>query len=246
MEELKGKTILVGKEPNNGRLKIAVDGKSTLISSMGCVPNSVSRCKPAEGIAHCSISVDMDGKMKVRNLKSQNTTKVNGLEVEEKRIDTWSSVTLGKDNYAINISTILEEAKKLLPRTFSLRPLEIVWKKYENDLLAMQVEQAKRANRQRLHGAVSFLSMGASFIPGIGNVIKIFIVISAVLYLFYTMWQGSKKENMFAIKKHEREMQFQNEYVCPNPNCRCFKGSSPYITLKNTLTCPVCKCKYTV
>ena len=71
MEQLKGKTILIGKEPSQGRLLVALpgSGKSAAIGLPGSVPASVSRCRPAEGIAHAKISIDQSGNIILTNLK---------------------------------------------------------------------------------------------------------------------------------------------------------------------------------
>ena len=90
IENLKGKTILVGKEPGNGRLFVSVkingQPKTAAIGEMNSVPNSVSRCKPAENTAHCKIEVDATGNLIVTNLKPQNVTYVNGAEIVSKKV----------------------------------------------------------------------------------------------------------------------------------------------------------------
>lgn len=88
MERLKGKTILVGKEPGQGRLLVAVleTGKAAAIGSPGCVPNSVSRCKPADGVAHVKITIDQSENMVLTNMKPQNVTFINGTEIVSKHV----------------------------------------------------------------------------------------------------------------------------------------------------------------
>ena len=87
---LKGKTILVGKEPGNGRLFVSVkingQPKTAAIGEMNSVPNSVSRCKPTENTAHCKIEVDNSENITVANLKPQNVTYVNGAEIVSKKV----------------------------------------------------------------------------------------------------------------------------------------------------------------
>ena len=112
MERLKGKTILIGKEPGQGRLAIVVDGKAGVLGTVGCVPNCVSRCK--DGLAHCKITVAQDGSMTITNLKEQNVTFVNGAAVVSKKIAVNSRVQLGKDRYYIDVKTVLQAAAKLV------------------------------------------------------------------------------------------------------------------------------------
>lgn len=250
MEKLKGKTILIGREPINSRLRIALDGKIANIGQMHSVPDCVSRCVPAEGKAHCSITIDTNGRLKIKNLKSANTTCVNGVQVIEKSINLQDTLSLGCDGYIISVQTIIETAKKFVTAespdlTFSLRPLESVWNQYDKDILDMQVEQAKAANRSRLIGILSMSSMFLMFIPLEGGFISTcrpILIGGALLFSVYLYWQG---RNLFVLKKRERDAQFAKEYVCPNPECDHYKGPQPYNTLKTMTMCPVCKCKYT-
>ena len=81
LDNLRGKTILIGKEPGNGRLLISVNikgqVKNTTLGEMGCVPSCVSRCIPSDGVAHCKIDIDISGNITLTNAKPQNTTCVN-------------------------------------------------------------------------------------------------------------------------------------------------------------------------
>lgn len=116
MEKLKGKTILIGKEPERGRLLVAVAGNAggAAIGTPGSVPSCVSRCKPAEGTAHAKLTVDGSGNMTITNLKPQNVTYVNGSEISSKRIVITDAVELGKDRYAVSVPVIVETARKIV------------------------------------------------------------------------------------------------------------------------------------
>ena len=63
MQNLKGKNILIGKEPGAGRLLVAIEGTqfNTAIGPANSVPATVSRCMPAQGTAHARISIDAGG-----------------------------------------------------------------------------------------------------------------------------------------------------------------------------------------
>ena len=93
MDRLKGKTIFIGKEPGQGRLMLAIkDGgqiKATTLGQTNSVPNCVSRCKPAEDIAHCKIDFDV-------NINSDLKTSVN-IDVVATTIIADSSVSLSKN-----------------------------------------------------------------------------------------------------------------------------------------------------
>lgn len=117
MDRLKGKTILIGKEPGQGRLLVSVGGKTAAIGAPGSVPGSVSRCMPAEGVAHAKIAVDQQGNMVITNIKAQNVTFVNGAEVASKRLLPSAVVELGKDRFNINLPVVLDTAEKLAALT---------------------------------------------------------------------------------------------------------------------------------
>lgn len=71
VENLKGSTILIGRESDNGRLLVSLmingTAKTAAMGSAGSVPNCVSRCKPAEGVGHCKIVIDGGGNMTIVN-----------------------------------------------------------------------------------------------------------------------------------------------------------------------------------
>ena len=116
VDVLKEKTIFIGREPEQGRLLIAIKGipKIATLGQINSVPNSVSRCKPAEGVAHCQIEVDQASNMTLTNLKAQNVTFVNGAEIMSKHINMASTVALGKDKFGINVTEVLNTAQKIM------------------------------------------------------------------------------------------------------------------------------------
>ena len=153
IDNLKGKTILVGKEPGNGRLFVSVkingQPKTAAYGEMNSVPNSVSRCKPAENTAHCKIEIDTTGNLIVTNLKPQNVTYVNGAEIVSKRVKPDGMLELGKDRYLVSVSTILETASKIVakvsptppppPEEYSIKHLQKVWDDYNNGLRDIKI-----------------------------------------------------------------------------------------------------------
>lgn len=170
MKQLNGKTILIGKEPEKGRLMVSVsiDGKprNDAIGIPGSVPASVSRCKPSEGIAHCKIIVDGNGGMTLVNLKEANITLVNGQEIESKHIAGDSKIALGKDRYPMNLPQVLEAACKIVdykpgmaaqgagipvggpagqgrpqPKEFRINHLENIWNNFSDGQLNIKKRQ---------------------------------------------------------------------------------------------------------
>lgn len=256
MERLKNKTILIGREPSNSRLLIYIPEikKYGAIGDPGSVPESVTRCKIQEGVAHAKIFVEQNGCLTLTNIKPQNTTYVNGSEIMTKRITPSNTVELGKDHYAIDIPILLESAKKLLPPTpespLDISHLNHIWTDYHNKIL-------DRQRKQKYLGIIANCSMlftisgGAIagfankfewgkvdhylwFLPGIG-----LIVYFISMYLRVTDKSIEDTE--------EAQNEFQQKYVAPC--CNHFFGTFSYSLLKNQLTnpkdkkmyCPKCK-----
>lgn len=119
MENLKGKQILIGKEPGNGRLQIAVIGypNPMVLETTNCVPNCVSRCRINERIAHAQLNVEPSGALILRNMKPQNVTYVNGTEINFKRVRSSDIAELGYDHYPVRIDMILNAAETIVNKT---------------------------------------------------------------------------------------------------------------------------------
>ena len=120
MNSLKNKKLLIGKEPSmSGRLYVALvaPGEKPRVAAVGApgsVPQSVSRCKPMEEVAHASITEDAAGNLIITNLKQQNVTRVDGVDIVSKQITPASKVELGKDHYRLDLALVLKAAEQLL------------------------------------------------------------------------------------------------------------------------------------
>lgn len=264
MEKLKGKTILVGKEPGQGRLLVAVEGKAAAIGTAGCVPNCVSRCKPAENIAHAKIVVDQNGNLTLSNLKDQNVTYVNGAEIQSKRIDQSHTVELGKDKFSVSVPLILDTVKKIIessvavpghgpvprpnpePNKFNMSHLEQVW----NDMQTRRKEILAKQRQINLIrsgcGIFTMCAMPCIFFLGPYGYILTAIGIIGNIYSFVGLKNDDSSEAMEQLNE-----EFQLGYVCPNHDCNKFFGAISYKLLKNQLRshkdqkmyCPRCGCE---
>lgn len=252
MEKLKGKKILIGKEPGQGRLLVAVSdcGKSAAIGTAGSVPGSVSRCKPAEGVAHAEVAIDANGRMVVKNLKSMNITFVNGLETASKRVEVSDTIELGKDRFRINLPVVLDTARKLVggdntggggTKTFNIAHLEVAWNDYHDALRDLR-EKQKRVNLIRTGcGIFTMCAMPCIFLFGPVGYILTGVGIIGNIYSFI----GLKNDNT-ADEQERIAERFQERYVCPNPECNKYLGILSYKLLKKqySMHCPYCKCEY--
>lgn len=267
MDRLKGKTILLGKESGQGRLLVAiVGGKTAAIGSPNCVPNSVSRCKVAEGVAHAKINIDQNGDMILTNMKPQNVTFVNGSEIVSKRITPSSTVDLGKDRFSVSIPMILETAKRIMnvdqmhdpqPRRhpeppkpdvkkYNISHLEHVWNELHDkrkEILARQ----KKINMVRSGcGIFTMCAMPCIFLFGPIGYVLTGVGIVGNVYSFVGLKNDDSSD---AMEQLNEELQLR--YVCPNPDCNKFFGATSYKLLKNQLRshkdqkmyCPRCGCE---
>lgn len=253
LDYLKGKTILIGKEPVNRRLSLSVmlNGQplTTAIGFMNSVPDSVSRCKPAEGVAHCKIFVDSQGAMTVTNMKPQNVTYVNGVEIMSKSVNANAKIELGMDRYPIEVNTILENAAKMLatkmppvPKECSIRHLEQVWDEYKIQLHKINDKQRNVGLWARIP---MIFTMSGIILSALDESIReyamIFTAIALVvtligLYLQKTFKPDEEKENLTD--------ELMKKYVCPNEGCHHYLGSQPYKILRQSKKCPYCGCLF--
>lgn len=256
-KRLLGKTILIGREEKQSMLVVSVSGVSKVatLGAIGSVPGSVSRWK--NGTAHCQIAIGLDGGMIIKNLKDPNVTYVNGAAIVSKRIDGNSQVELGKDHYTVNIEMVLQAAFKLLPVTppppppvkeYSIKHLERVWDDYHEKTIII----AKRRSTTGLITRVPFIfTMGSGLLAGIAakqewgagiEIITIGMSILGALLFLYGLWKSYTDKSI--EESEDIKVYFEQQYVCPNPDCQHFLGYKRYTLLTQDKACPYCKCKY--
>lgn len=270
MKQLNGKTILIGKEPEKGRLMVSVciDGtpRNDAIGIPGSVPASVSRCRPSDSIAHCKIVVDGAGEMTLVNLKEANTTYVNGQEIESKHIADDSRISLGKDRYPVDLPQILETACRIVdykpgvpssggvspgrpePKEFTINYLENVWNNYYNGQINIKKRQK---NIGLVRGISPVFTIGSGAIATIArtndwpdwvSTFTIILTVIGAIIMIVAVYLGIKDKSI------EENMcltdEFQSQYVCPNPDCRQYLGNLPYKVLSRKPKCPYCGVKF--
>lgn len=257
METLNDKTILIGREEGKSRLMIVVnDGtlkRSTYMGQPGAVPNTVSRCKPTEDIAHCGIAIGHDGTLTINNLNVRNVTYVEGIAIDKKRISANNRVELGSQKYAINVGDILKTAEKMLAgpvsrqQEYDISRLEKVWNDYHDGLKAIQDEQYNVNMMSRVPMVFTF---GAGMVTALANsfewpkpVLYFTAVLTVIgfLMLIYGLWRSMKFHN--GTEARERlTNNFKRDYTCPN--CGNFLGSNDFFIIKKKNDCPYCHCKW--
>lgn len=274
MERLKGKTILIGKEPGQGRLFVSVAGKTAAVGPANSVPNSVSRCKVAEGVAHAKITVDQNGNMFLTNMKPQNVTYVNGSEVVKKRILPSNTVELGKDRFNINLPVVIETAKRLetnplhngrnngkggnrVPNNganpamrFNIKHLEAIYNDYHSKGIERQRKQKKLGI---LASCSMFFTIGGSALAalankmGMGDTAQDYLWILPVVgfvVFFISMFMRVKDTSI--EDADATYVEFTRRFRCPNPECGKFLGNMPYELMKSqySMKCPYCSAEF--
>lgn len=275
MESLRNKSILIGKEAGQGRLEIVVIGSSKpligFIGNPGTVPNTVSRCKPAENMAHAKLDIDSNGNMTLSNMKPQNITYVNGGEIESKRISHDAAIALGAEQYAVNLTTILNSAKQLVKlvqhsqpnaatpqpttpekpkKVYNIKHLEAVWNRYHDEMKEIQKRQGEKGFMARLPmlftmicGTLTAISIGSDWANAIKIICGIFTGIALILMIYSLV--NAKSDTSIEDKERLIE-EFQEHYCCPNPECNKFLGNQSYKMLKKqtSMRCPHCKSEF--
>lgn len=266
MDRLKGKTILIGKEPQNGRLLIAIqgNGKSAALGTPKSVPACVSRCKPAEGIAHAKIAVDQSGNMILSNMKPQNVTYVEGSEIVSKKVTATSRVELGKDRYGIDLPAVLNAAKTIVSantpkptptpqpfsepqKVFNISHLSGVWERYETEIDRIAQQQQEIGKKRMLPIMVGSLSgVACPILAAVVAVNTLFITVPVAAISFGLYFINYKKKDTSYEERKDATEKFSDEYVCPNPDCNKFLGNLSYRLLKKqySMQCPYCKSKF--
>lgn len=250
MQRLKGKTILIGREPGERRLFVSVSvngqARTGAIGQPMSVPQSVTRCFPAKGEAHCKVDVDQNGTMVITNLTTDNKTYVNGTEIVSKRVKADSEVALGKDRFQIPFSLVIETAKKLVPVKYNIKHLEKIWIDFHDKNIEIQ----KRARQQALLARIPmFFTMGGGAISAIalalnwGNEVKTLCVSLTVIGVIVMIYSFFKSKNDTSIEDKEKLVEdFQDHYICPK--CGKYLPVTPYKLMKKqySMKCPHAGC----
>lgn len=120
MKPLSDITIYIGRDPGSNPphlMIIAVTPAGTrnaIVPGADNVPATVSRCLTNNLSGHCKIEIDAAGSMRITNLKSSNTTYVDGMQITSMHLSPESRLTLGMDRYPVSLKSILDTAAGLV------------------------------------------------------------------------------------------------------------------------------------
>lgn len=245
---LVGKTILVGREPDRGRLLLSVDvkgnNKIVAIGNDHSVPNTVSRCRPNENRAHCRIEVLNDNDIRITNLNDANYTGVNGQSIRSAVKKRNVLLDLGGDNYSLNVAEALNTLEKIIDGggggEVSIIHLEKVWNDYEKVIDNIKRKQIQRGKVRMLPLVIGSLGTVVSML--FGQNIIVAVAIALISILIYIAMMMEKDTSIEDTKKADDKL--LSDYRCPNPKCNHYLNKQPYKVIKDHGSCPYCKTKW--
>lgn len=240
--------LLIGRDSASSRLSITIDGKKrAMYGENGSVPNNVSR-------EHCRVSI-ANNTYRISNANPNNTTYVNGNQVEQKNFNPQSdTITLGHSRYELNITDIL---KALMPqaskppqqkaevKTFSITHLKDIWDTNHEDKLNFQIKERKTNSLRSVTGIISSLSIVATIVTDNENIRICLISVGIVVGVYFAI-VSYKASSASVLFMDNLDKKFRKKYICPNPDCHSFLSYNlPYDELIKRGACPYCKSKYT-
>lgn len=223
--------IIIGRDAATSKLNIIVEDKPNALGDPNSVPHSVSR-------QHCSILIDEEGAMRIKNLNPQNVTYVNGMAVVEKSVTREDRVELGADRYPLDWKLV----DKAIPKIVDVRKLKDVWEGYNKSTKAI-TQSTQRF--QVIRSIVPVFTMSAVLIGylsgGRGGAFYLIylLVIGLTLFFSFKAWRDIAKND---ARKEQVKDTFTRDYCCPG--CGYFFGFTDFrILSKNMDKCPKCKAK---
>lgn len=224
--------LIIGRDATTSQLRITMGQQSKAFGAMGSVPMTVSR-------QHCSLNILSDGSFKITNLKPQNVTFVNGVEVMAKNITDKDRIELGPSKFLVSWDWI----KSFIPQMVDFRPLKSVWEEYDEHKLDQQIADRKFNSLRGVTGLITMGAIALSIIFPEFRETPLYIglyLLGILITVGFTIkaYQDSSKGPM---KQKKLTEDFQQHYVCPH--CHHFLGFQSYEVLMQNEACPYCRAK---
>lgn len=220
--------IIIGRDPQSGRMMLTVDGNEQLSSTSQTLPKSVEA-------QHCKFTIN-DGRIHLKNLDVNNYTFVNGQMIESKAISKNDKIELGKDRVLLNWAIL----NPYMP--IDISHLKKVWEEYEKENINLQIKERKFNAIRSATGIFTMVAIALSIATG-GKSKWYFVlygvaILASVIFFVKAYLDSSK----IPQKRLELTRQFQRDYVCPK--CKHSMGSQPYEFLAQNSHCPYCKTQF--
>lgn len=223
------KTILIGREVDGTHLvALTLDangGKPTKTYIGDNVSTSVTRLRLVDNnrwVGHCKIDIENDGSMRISNMKAENITRVNGNGVASRAI-TWNdNITLGSGKYQLDMAAVKKIIDGLTPppppEAKSIKHLEHVWKKYDEDKHNLQ---KKNRSLNLLRSSASIFTVPVIALSGFMSSKGIdgasFLWIISAIGAVITIW-GWYRSYKFDINVETEKLNewLKQNYCCPH------------------------------
>ncbi|MDE6380916.1 MAG: FHA domain-containing protein [Muribaculaceae bacterium] len=220
---------------------------------------------PTVSRKHCKVTDNGDGTYTIENL-SPSGTKVDGVEIIRTTAKLNSRIQLGQSFSAtleelIGVQTVSPLTNQSSPtvkssnpsgsrnqhqepavKTYDISHLRKVWDDFNNTNLEM-------ANRQRkvslVRSATPIFTIGSGLLASLtelGTVGWMMTGIGGIGFLYSLI--GMKNAET-PEERQRRQEEFEDAWVCPNPECGHSLMAKNYkMLVRNHQSCPYCKCKY--
>ena len=229
--------FIIGRDAKTSKLQVvdAKTGTVKLYGQAGSVPKDVSR-------QHCEIKVSDSGQISVKNLKAENITYVNGLEVLAKNISKTDTLQIGRSRFTVDLSTILNSQ---VPKMVDIRPLKRIWEEYHEEENQLGIKERRLNALSRVSGVFTMAAIASGFLlKGQDNQLYYVLYgIAIVLTLAFTVISYVNASRI-PRKREQLKEEFMKNYVCPNPDCHHFLGFQYYSVLSQNNNCPYCKVNF--
>lgn len=205
--------------------------------------NSVSR-------QHCKVQDNGDGTYTVENL-SPAGTKIDGRDIIKAKATLNSRLQLGPSFSATLVELIgapqaaphpqkPQTQPKPEVKTYNISHLRRVWEDFDQTNQENAESQRKTNLTRTALGIFTMCAMPTIFFFGPVGYLLTGIGVLGNIYSFAGM-----KNAETPAERQERQSAFDDQWVCPNPDCgRSIPAKDYKYLLRNFKECPYCKCKY--
>lgn len=248
--------VIIGRDAERSCLKYEVkDGPRKgyyMIGAYGSVPRTVSR-------DHLKLTIDGNS-YRIENLKADNCTFADGLQVFSKVVKPNSRIELGRDRaFLLPLEEIIMKVSGKMPPvalvdpvppngTVSLAPLEKVWLSYKAEREKIFADRDEKAKKYRIMSSLRLALLGVSSIAAViiedstlRTICAGAAAVVGIIALISALNQGGDPIQILLTKLDEK---YKTRYCCPCCG-KPFKYK-PFDELVYVKVCSSCKCKYTI
>lgn len=219
--------IIIGRNSETNQLKISVGKQVALFGQKSSVPDSVGR-------EHAHLKVHDDGTLWLVNMDLNNSTFVNGREVEEKHVKDGDIIEFGADRYVLNWEWI----RPLLPKFADISHLKRVWDEFQAQTLAGQIRERRFGAVRSVSGILMPCSALAGIVLGRDNpmVIVVSVAVFAINLLLFVIAFKQAGE----VPKRNQQLREEAEHAYKCPCCGSLFPLQSYDRLIQQRRCPHC------